>query len=80
MTTNEDITLDSNIMWYLDTRANGHMSEHKYLFVIQEIQDVYVSFEDSTNIPIKSQGKTCFFFFQKDEKKVLWRMSIMYLT
>jgi len=36
----EDVTLDSDMIWYLDTGANNHMCEHKHLFLdIQEIED-----------------------------------------
>jgi len=59
MMPNECITLDNDMVWYLNTTASNHMCGHKHLFV--------VSFEDSMKVP-------------KMEKKVLWRMSIMYMT
>ena len=49
MTTNEGITLDSDMMWYLDTSASNHMCGHKHLFVdIQEIEDGQVSFKNQS--------------------------------
>jgi len=77
--TNKDITIDSDMVWYIDTGASNHICGHIHLFVdIQEIEDGHVSFGDSTKVPIKGKGKTC--FSQTDGKIVLWRMSIMYLT
>ena len=49
MMANEDITLDSDMVWYLDTSANNHMCGHKHLFLgIQEKEDGHVPFKDST--------------------------------
>ena len=78
MMANEGITLDSDMVWYLDTSATNHMYGHKHLFLdILEIKDEHVSLQDSTKTPIKGRGKIC--FSHKDEKKV-WRTSIMYMT
>jgi len=65
---NEDVTLDSDMIWYLDTGASNIMYGHKHLFLdIQEIEDGHVSFGNSTKVPIKSRGKIC--FSQKDGKQ-----------
>ena len=62
MMDNEDVTLDSDMIWYLDTGVSNHMCGHKHLFLdIQEIEDGHVSFGDSTKVPIKGRGKICFF-------------------
>jgi len=68
MMTNEGVTLDSDMIWYLDTCASNHMCGHKHLFLdIQEIEDSHVSFGDSTKVPIIGRGKIC--FSQKDGKE-----------
>jgi len=62
MMVNEDVTLDSDMIWYLDIGASNHMCGHKHLFVdIQEIEDGHVSFGDSTKIPIRRSGENMFF-------------------
>jgi len=67
MVANEGITMDSDMVWYLDTGTSNRMCGHKHLFVyIQEIEDRHVSFGDSMKVPIKGNGKVC--FFQKDGK------------
>ena len=61
MMVNEDITLDSDMIWYLNIGASNHMCGHKHLFLdIQEIEDGHVSFGDSTEVPIKGLRKICF--------------------
>lgn len=69
MMTNEDITLDNDMVWYLDTGASSnHMYRHKHLFVnIQEIEDGHASFGDSMKVPVK--GRENIFDSQKDEKE-----------
>jgi len=68
MMANEDVTLDSDMILYLDTGASNHMCGHKHLFLdIEEIKDGHVSFGDSTKVPIKGRGKIC--FSQKDGKQ-----------
>jgi len=49
---NEGITLDSDMVLYLDIGASNHMCGHKHLFVdTQEIKDGHVSLGDSMKIP-----------------------------
>jgi len=68
MMVNEGVTLDSDMVWYLEIGASNHMREHKYLFVdIQEIEDEHGFFGDSTSVPVKGRRKIC--FLQKDEKE-----------
>jgi len=69
MMANKGVTLDSDMVWYLDTGASNHMCGHKHLFLdIQEIEDGHVSFGDSAKVPpIKGRGKIC--FSQKDGKQ-----------
>jgi len=67
MMANEGITLDNDMVWYLDTGDSNHMCGHKHLFLdIQEVEDGHVSFEDSAKVPIKERGKIC--FSQKDKR------------
>jgi len=62
MMANEGITINNDMVWYLDTGASNHMCGHKHLFVdIQEIKDGHVSFGNSTKVPIKGKGKIYFF-------------------
>jgi len=76
---NEGITLNSDMVWYLDNGASNHMCRHKHLFIdIHEIKDGHVSFGDSTKVSAKGRGK--YVFPKRTKKKVLWRMFIMYLT
>jgi len=50
---NEGVTLDNDMLWYLDIGASNHMCRHKHLFLgIQEIEDGHVSFGNSTKVPI----------------------------
>jgi len=68
MMANEGVTLDSDMIWYLDTGGSNHMCGHKHLFLdIQEIEDGHVSFGDSTKVPIKGRGQI--FFSQNEEKE-----------
>ena len=68
MMANENVTLDSDMVWYLDIGATNHMCDHKHLFVdIQEIEDEHVSFENLTRVSVKGRGNIC--FSQKDEKE-----------
>jgi len=68
MMENEGITLNSDILWYLETGAMNRMCEHKHLFIdIQDINDGHVSFGDSTKVPVKGRRKIC--FSQKEEKE-----------
>jgi len=61
MMANKDITLDSDMVWYLDAGASKHMCEHKHLSVdIKKLEDGHVSFRDSTNVPIKCRVKISF--------------------
>jgi len=61
MMANEGITLDSDMVWYMDTGASNYMCIRKHLFAdIQEFEDEYVSFEDSTKVPVKGRGNICF--------------------
>jgi len=54
MMTNEGITMDGGMVWYLDIGANNHMFRHKNLFIdIQDRKDVHVSLGDSIKVPIK---------------------------
>jgi len=47
MMVNKGVTLDSDMVWYLDTSTSNHMCGHKHLFFdIQEIEDGHVFFED----------------------------------
>jgi len=79
MIVNKGVTLDSGMVWYLGTSANNHMCAHKQLFVdIQEMKDEYVSFGDLTHVSVKGLKKNV--FLKRMEKKVLRKMSIMYLT
>jgi len=67
MMANGGITMDNDMVWYIDTGASNHMCRHKHLFVdIREIKDGHVTFGDSTKVPIKGKGKIC--FSQKDGK------------
>jgi len=62
MIVNEGITLDNDTVWYLNTGASNHMCGHKCLFVyIQEIEDIHVSFGDSTKVLVKGREKNMFF-------------------
>ena len=68
MMSNEGVTLDSDMVRYLDTGASNHMCGHKHLFIdIQDIEDGYVSFGDSTKVLDKGRGKIC--FSQKNGKE-----------
>jgi len=61
MIANEGITMDSDMVWYLETSASIHICGYKHLFVhMQEIEDGHMFFGDSTKVPIKARGKICF--------------------
>jgi len=68
MMTNGGITLNSDMVWYLDIGASNHICRAKHLFTdIEEIEDGYVSFGDSTKFPVKGRGKI--YFSQKHGKE-----------
>jgi len=65
MMANESFTLDSDMVWYLDTSVSNHVCGHKNLFLYkQETEDGHVSFGNSTKVSVKGRGKIC--FSQKD--------------
>jgi len=62
MIANEGITMDNDMVWYLDTGVSNHICGLKHLFVdIQEIKVGHVSFGDSIKVLIKGKGKNMFF-------------------
>jgi hypothetical protein len=53
-------------VWYLDTGADNHMTDHKHLFIeMTELTDT-VSFGDASKVEVK--GKDNMKFLQKNEK------------
>jgi hypothetical protein len=53
-------------VWYLDIRANNHMTDHKHLFVEMTELAGTVSFGDASKVEVK--GKDNVKFLQKNEK------------
>jgi len=76
MMASEGITLDNDMVLYLDVGANNHMCGHKHLFVdILEIEDGHVSFGDSTKVSIKGREKNM--FFPKRWKNMYYGVSLL---
>jgi hypothetical protein len=57
-------TSTSDIIWYLDTGASNHMTDHKHLFAEMTELEGSVSFEDASKVEVK--GKEIMKFLQKN--------------
>jgi hypothetical protein len=57
-------------VWYLDTGANNHMTDHKHLFAEMTELARIVSFGDSSKVEVK--GKYNVKFLEKNET---WKMT-----
>jgi len=60
-----EVNINSDTLWYLDSRASNHMCSHEYLFkYMQKIEDGHVSFGDASKVEVKGRGTVC--YLQKD--------------
>jgi len=67
MMANEDVILDSDMVWYLETGASNHMCEHKHLFLVTRDRRLTCVFWRLNKGSHQSRGKIC--FSQKDGKQ-----------
>ena len=54
--TNE-VYINSDTLWYLDSGASNHMCDHEYIFKdMQKIEDGHVSFGDASKVEVKGRS------------------------
>ncbi|KAE8691290.1 hypothetical protein F3Y22_tig00110890pilonHSYRG00631 [Hibiscus syriacus] len=54
-----EVNINNDTLWYLDSDASNHMSGHKYLFKeMQMIEDGHVFFGDASKVEVKGREKT----------------------
>jgi len=60
-----EVNINSDTLWYLDSGTSNHICGHKYLFKdMQKIEDGDVSFGDASKVEVKGRGMVC--YLQKD--------------
>ena len=61
----DEVNINSDTLWNLDSGASNHMCAHNYLFKeMQKIKVGHVSFGDASNVEVKGRGKVR--YLQKD--------------
>ena len=56
----DEVNINSDTLWYLDSGASNHMCSHEYLFKdMQKIEDGHVSFGDASKVEVKGRGTVC---------------------
>ena len=57
----DEVNINSETLWYLDSGASNHMCGHEYLFKeMQKIEDGHVSFGDASKVEVKGRGTICY--------------------
>jgi len=60
-----EVSINNDTLWYLDSGASNHMCGHEYLFKeMQKIEDGHASFGDASKVEVKGRGTV--FYLQKN--------------